>query len=270
MFVIRYSTKRTIAANTSKSYCRTRWFNSTQDISTVTCHKCKQKGCYTNNCPSKTQFNSPLSAMFVGVCSINSPSDANGSGLDNFFNNWCPDFGNTDKYSNQDKDDLLNLPNGFLRNEENKIEDEAIYMSTYKNETVMSGLVSHRDKEWLLDLGATCGVTYKRNGVTNMKTSDCHITIRKGNQIPTLGQRTVTLRSECGTTINVPDVYYAPDFAKNILSLQTLLDNDWTFSGATKQALALSPGNGKVDFKTNSQDNHFYLRQNELEPRNLR
>ncbi len=90
-----------------------------------------------------------------------------------------------------------------------------------------------------------------------MKTSDRHITIGNGNQIPTLGQGTVTLRSECGTTIDVPDVYNAPGFAKNILSLRTLLDNDWTFSGAMKQALALSCGNDKVDFKTNSQDNLF-------------
>ena len=83
----------------------------------------------------------------------------------------------------------------------------------------MSRSVSRGDEEWLLDSGATCGVTYERNGMTNMKTSDRHITIGNGDQIPTLGQGTVTLRSECGTTIDVPDVYYAPGFAKNILSL---------------------------------------------------
>ena len=140
----------------------------TRDISTVTCHKCKQKGHYANNCPSKTQYNSPLSAMFVGVCSINSPSDAHDPGLDSFFDDWCPDFGNTDKYSNQDKDEFADLPDGFLSDDENKIEDEAIYTSTYENETVMSGSVSRGDEEWLLDSGATCGVTYERNGMTNI------------------------------------------------------------------------------------------------------
>ena len=124
----------------------------------------------------------------------------------------------------------------------------------------MSGLVSHGDEGWLLDSGETCGVTYERNSMMNLKTSDRHITIRNGNQIPTLGQGTVTPRSEYGATINVPNVYYTPGFAKNILSLQTLLDNDWTFSGATKQPLVLSCGNNKVDFKTNPQDNLFYLK----------
>ena len=93
-----------------------------------------------------------------------------------------------------------------------------------------------------------------------MKASNRHITIGNGDQIPTLEQGTVTLRSECGTTIDVPDVYYAPGFTKHILSWRTLLENDWTFSGATKQALALSHDGAKVDFKTNFHDSLFYLK----------
>jgi hypothetical protein len=107
-------------------------------------------------------------------------------------------------------------------------------MTSQENEMVMSGSMSQQDEEWLLDSGATCGVTYDQTLMTDMRTSNRPITVGNGEQIPTIGQGTVTLKSECGTTMKIEDVYYAPGFAKNILSLRTLMDDEWTLSGATK------------------------------------
>ena len=59
--------------------------------------------------------------------------------------------------------------------------------------------------------------------------------------------------------MKIRDVYYAPEFAKNILSLRTLMDDNWILSGATKQALSLSCGNQTVHFKNNIRDNLYYL-----------
>ena len=95
--------------------------------------------------------------------------------------------------------------------------------------------------------------------MTDMRTSNHPITVGNGEQIPTIGQGTVTLKSECGTTMKIEDIYYAPGFAKNILSLRTLMDDEWTLSGATKQALLLSRGKETVKFKNSPKDNLFYL-----------
>ena len=89
-------------------------------------------------------------------------------------------------------------------------------------------------EEWLLDLGATCGVTYDKNHMTERKPSDWKITIGNGDKIETLGQGRVTSTDEHGRTVKLTDVYYAPSFKKHILSMRKLLDDDWSFCIADK------------------------------------
>ena len=107
-----------------------------RDISTVTCHKCKQKGHYANNCPSKTAYTSPLSAMFVGWCStIDDSANTDGKISNGFFDDWCPDFGNTTRY---DQDDTLDLPEGFItigkEEEEEEPKRDYIYATNQEDE----------------------------------------------------------------------------------------------------------------------------------------
>ena len=83
----------------------------------------------------------------------------------------------------------------------------------------MSGTIEDQEESWLLDSGATCEVTHDNTWMTKMRKSGRQITIGNRDQIPTQGQGTVTLRSYCGTVMKIQDVYYAPEFAKNILSL---------------------------------------------------
>ncbi len=70
-----------------------------------------------------------------------------------------------------------------------------------------------------------------------------------------------TLHSTFGTTVmKIQDVYFVPEFAKNIISLlRTLMEHDWILSNATKQALSLSRGKQTVHFKNSRQDNMYYL-----------
>ena len=141
----------------------------------------------------------------------------------------------------------------------NETETDLVFLADTKDEVVMSGTIEDQEESWLLDSGATCGVTHDDTWMTKMRKSGRQITIGNGDQIPTLGQGTVTLRSNCGTVMKIRDVYYAPEFAKNILSLRTLKDDDWILSGATKQALSLSCGNQTVPFKNNNRDNACFV-----------
>ena len=66
-----------------------------------------------------------------------------------------------------------------------------------------------QSEEWLLDLGATCGVTYDKTYMTDMKPSDRKITIRNGDKVATQGQGTVMLMDKLRQTIKLTNVYYA-------------------------------------------------------------
>ena len=108
------------------------------------------------------------SAMFVGWCSsIDDSTDTERTTFDSFFDDWCPDFGNTTRY---DQDNTFDLPGGFLTiREEEEHKHDHIYTTSQEDEMVMSGSMPHQDDEWLLDSGATCGVTYDRNLMTDMR-----------------------------------------------------------------------------------------------------
>ena len=88
--------------------------------------------------------------------------------------------------------------------------------------------VGHSE-EWLLDSGATCGVTYNNTYMTDMKPSNREITIGNGDKVATQGQGTVMLTDKLGQTIKLTDVYYAPTFTKHIVSMRKLIDDNWTF-----------------------------------------
>ena len=103
-------------------------------------------------------------------------SNTEGKISDGFFDDWCPDFGNTTRY---DQDDTLDLPEVFLTisREEGEPKDDYIHTTSQEDEMVMPGSMSHQDEEWLFDSGATCGVTYNRTLMTNMRTSNRPITV---------------------------------------------------------------------------------------------
>ena len=54
----------------------------------------------------------PSQLCFVGWCSaIIDSTDTEGTTLDSFYDDWCPDFENTTGY---DQEDTFDLPEGFL------------------------------------------------------------------------------------------------------------------------------------------------------------
>ena len=116
-------------------------------------------------------------------------------------------------------------------------------------------------EEWLLDSGATCGVTYDNTHMTDMKPSDREITIGNGDKVATKGQGTVMLTDKHGQTVKLTDVYYAPTFKKNIVSMRKLIDDKWTFHMADKTAFVfMDPATkGTVKFGRKDKDMLYYL-----------
>jgi hypothetical protein len=101
------------------------------------------------------------------------------------------------------------------------------------NDYVGSASTTGQAEEWLLDSGATCGVTYDKSHMTDLKPSDRKITIGNGDKIETLGQGPV-LTDEHGQMVKLTDVYYAPSFTKHIVSMRKRIDDDWSFCIADK------------------------------------
>jgi Zinc knuckle len=84
-------------------------------------------------------------------------------------------------------------------------------------------------EEWLLDSGATRGITYNKTYVKDTKPSDRKITIGNGDKVATQGQGTVMLMDKLGQTIKLTDAYYAPTFTKNIVRMRKLIHDNWAF-----------------------------------------
>jgi hypothetical protein len=116
-------------------------------------------------------------------------------------------------------------------------------------------------EDWLLDSGATCGVTYNKSHMTDSKPCNRTITIGNGDKVATESQGTVTLTNEKGQIIKLTGVYYAPTFTKHIVSLAKLIQDDWSFCVADKTEFVLKyPGTKEsVTFMQNSRDKLFYL-----------
>ena len=78
-----------------------------------------------------------------------------------------------------------------------------ILVADIKEDTVLAPSTSTTDGKWLLDTGVTCGVTYDKEKMSDMRSLDLQITIGNGAQIPTLGQGIVTLGDQTLVTLDI-------------------------------------------------------------------
>ncbi|KAI2511743.1 hypothetical protein MHU86_2637 [Fragilaria crotonensis] len=141
-------------------------------------------------------------------------------------------------------------------------EEQSEYVNTVTITEEFVGSVGVDGQEkWLLDSGATCGVTYDKSNMTEMRASDKMITIGNGAQVATLGQGTVSLMDAVGNLVTLTDVYYAPKFTKHIVSLRKLIDDDWKLDNADKAEFVLTDPNttSSVRFERNNNDQLYYL-----------
>ena len=152
------------------------------DKSNVTCFNCQEKGHYANKCPQPKKDKSGTSemGMFVGMaCVCTVPIDPletskNGSAtlLDSFFDDW----NNTEIFDlSEEVGEFAPCALDF-----GTAESEVIsYMALEPSLEDTSVLESELDfvaaapidltEQWLLDSGATCGVTYDKSSMTNMR-----------------------------------------------------------------------------------------------------
>jgi hypothetical protein len=98
--------------------------------------------------------------------------------------------------------------------------------------------------------------------MSDMRPSTRKIIVGNGTQVDTIGQGTVTIIDKNAKKVRFTDVYYAPDFTKNIVSFRKLLDNEWTISVADKSAFIFNDAKSQqqVKFGRSSQDTLFYIK----------
>ena len=115
------------------------------------------------------------------------------------FANKCP---NPKKAKSDAMDDMnmfvgVTFTDGPRDSKPTNVEPEADTTEEYVSSVLKVG----RSEEWLLDSGATCGVTYDNSHMTDMKPSDRKITIGNGDKVATQGQGTVMLTDKLRQTI---------------------------------------------------------------------
>ena len=270
------------------------------DKSHVTCFNCQQKGHFANKCtlPKKLKSDSTTDmGMFVGVSFSEMTEDPinkfGNYGDDNFFDNFddsilfgddqghcdLSPFWGVDTATPEDTDVVL----GDTSRDDESIqehvavlspdapidESEAAIIVTTDDKTAIIGMSDYvgsattagHAEDWLLDSGATCGVTYDNSHMTDLKPSDRKITIGNGDKIATLGQGTVMLKDKLGQTVKLTDVYYAPSFTKHIVSMRKLIDDDWSFCVADKTEFVFTDPatKSKVKFGRNDTDMLYYF-----------
>ena len=128
-------------------------------------------------------------------------------------------------------------------------------------EYVGSAAQTNGTEEWLLDSGATSGVTYDNTHMTDMRPSNRKIEIGNGDMIETLGQGTVTLMDSTGKLVTFKDVYYAPAFTKHIVSFRQLIAAEWNLRKVTPDEFVWDAPMScePVRFKTNVKDRLCYF-----------
>ena len=264
------------------------------DKSNVTCYNCGEKGHYANKCPKpkkpKSDDSATESAMFVGVTAIRvkKSEKSDGDWMRNFkgTNEWDEmEFfgpgstcgGNPNKF---DFDSMLGRGTQVLQSiaEDSPTEIVESTCVTVVNHprVCYAGLQAAGTKEfvgsaaavstetteeWLLDSGATSGVTYDNTLMTNMRPSNRKIEIGNGDMIETLGQGTVTLTDSAGKTVQFTDVYYAPEFTKHIVSFRQLIENNWSLNSVTVDEFVWDApmSSEPVSFKMNDKDRLCYF-----------
>jgi hypothetical protein len=206
------------------------------------------------------------------VCATAISGTGSRSILDTFFDDWADDswdeeheFDDVGEFqpfyadSNTSEDPVM-VELEELQYAVAEDKSESVNVITIAEEFVGSVGVDGQES-WLLDSGVTCGVTYDKSNMTNMRASDKKITIGNGDQIATLGQGTVTLVDALGSLVTLTDVYYAPKFTKHIVSLRKLIDDDWKLDTADKNEFVLTDPNKAttVHFGRNNNDQLYYL-----------
>ncbi len=90
--------------------------------------------------------------------------------------------------------------------------------------------MTKKPDKWLLDSGATCHVTHNAAHMTNVGKAIRNITVGNGEQVSTLSQGDIFIKDNASDTapgyVSLHDVFYAPTFTKNIISLRQLFDDD--------------------------------------------
>lgn len=247
------------------------------DKSHVKCYNCQEMGHYANKCtkPKKAKTeNTEDMGMFVGFSVLDCTLDESEYGEDGFFDNFS-DSTSYEKEENEEDDTSYELVPFWMSESTSEatasigIEDHLQDISseehhvgvTTMSDYVGSASVSGIAEEWLLDSGATCGVTYDKTLMTETKPSNRLITIGNGHKVATESQGSVTLTNEKGQKIKLTDVFYAPTFTKHIISMAKLIQDDWTLSVADKTEFVFAyPGTkDPVRFLQNSSDKLFYL-----------
>ena len=259
------------------------------DKSNVTCYNCGEKGHYANKCPKakkdkSTEGTSDM-AMFVGVTRIvEEEADENGSQTKrkaNAINNWNEteffEFGQPCGKVQVDFDIALGCTEIPLEATEdirtNIVETTAVTVINHPRGCYAglqptkefvgsaSSVGTNGTEEWLLDSGATSGVTYDNTHMTDMRPSNRKIEIGNGDMIETLGQGTVTLVDSDGKTVSFTDVYYAPEFTKHIVSFRQLIDANWSLNTVTRDEFVWdAPMTSEpVHFKISEKDRLCYF-----------
>ena len=256
------------------------------DKSNVTCFNCQEKGHYANKCPKpkKDKADNDM-AMFVGLSRIEVDVEAKETlevvdsnsikfTPDDFFDDWR--WGDDSSSDDFDSDDDLGTFTEFYADDMSGVDDatmmdvlerpdatmESVNVTLVAEDFVAAaGLTGTGTEEWLLDSGATCGVTYDNSKMSNMRASDKMITIGNGAQVATLGQGTVHLLDTRGNPVTLHDVYYAPKFTKHIVSLRKLIDDDWTLNVADKTEFVLADPatESAMRFDRHDNDQLYYL-----------
>ena len=256
------------------------------DKSQVRCFNCQQLGHYANKCTNpkkpKADTDNTDMGMFVGASAVDTYV------TDDFFDNFestfsdyndeeeqmsyemVPFWGTTESAREEDttfpstednpQDNLFEEHVGATTLDDDLIEEKVGVMVT-RCDYVGSAAATGIAEEWLLDSGATCGVTYDKSNMTDLKPSNRLITIGNGDKVATESQGTVTLTNENGQKIKLTDVYYAPSFTKHIVSMAKLIQDDWSFCVADKTELVFSDPSIKntVKFIQSMRDKLFYL-----------
>ena len=251
------------------------------DKSNVTCFNCQEKGHYANKCPKpkKDKADNDM-AMFVGLSRIEVDvedqetleivaNDSTKFTQDDFFDDWR--WGDDSSGNDFDSDDDLGTFTEFFEHDDDDdatmvdVSDtqepmEFVNVSSIAEEFAGTSALNGTE-EWLLDSGATCGVTYDKSKMSNMRSSDKRITIGNGAQVATLGQGTVHLIDNRGNRVTLHDVYYAPKFTKHIVSLRKMIDDDWTLNVADKTEFVLADPVtvSTMRFERHDNDQLYYL-----------
>ena len=110
-------------------------------------------------------------------------------------------------------------------------------------------LVQGREKKtesWLIDSGATIHVTNDKAGLTEVEPTKNKVKVGNGNELQAEAKGTLVLKStsEGEQRIKLTEVHYVPEFTKNVISADRLMEQDVTFNW-NREELQLRNKNGQ-------------------------